>query len=393
MFRGLIVVVAASLLAGSTAQAQPAPSLVLDLPAPTGPHAVGVAELHLVDRARPDPWDAKLAFRELMTTVFYPAADTRGYPIAPQMTAAAAQLFPGIDAQWLHPELPRSGVDWAATMTHAHTGAPAEPVRRPVVLYSPGLGDPRTLGTSVAEDLASHGYVVVTVDHPGETSEVDLPGRLPRTIKDLPADPRTSPSVFRTMMTTRFADLRFVLDELESLAAGGNPDAEKRTLPDSLDRALDLRRVGMYGHGAGGATAAEALYEDPRIDAAADLDGYLDYLPDSPGQDGELLPVAAHGVHRPVLLLGTAGFRDARITRTWSALLAHRHGCTRWSQIDDAAHWALTDFGVEAPQLEAAGLMSQQNRDKLVGTIGDAAAVVRDRVVSFFDQHLRHRTR
>ncbi|MBB1152872.1 MULTISPECIES: alpha/beta hydrolase [Amycolatopsis] len=386
MFRGLLAFVTASLLAGSTVP--PAQSLVLDLPAPTGPHQIGVTALHLVDRTRTDPWDAKLGFRELMTTVFYPAADTHGYPLAPQMTPAAAGLFSAIDVPYLHPELPRSGVDWAATMTHAYTGAPAEPVRRPVVLYSPGFGDPRTLGTSVAEDLASHGYVVVTVDHPGETSEVELPGRM-RTIKELPADPRTSPAVFRTMLTTRFADLRFTLDALESLAAGQNPDAEKRTLPHDLGRALDLRRVGMYGHGAGGAAATEALYEDRRVDAAADMDGYLDYLPDSPGQDGELLPVAAHGVHRAVLLLGTAGFRDARITRTWSALLAHRGGCTRWSQIDDAAHWALTDFGTEAPQLAAAGLMSSPDRNKLIGTIADAETVVRDRVLSFFDQHLR----
>ncbi|MBN9747446.1 alpha/beta hydrolase [Amycolatopsis sp. A1MSW2902] len=389
MFRGLLVFLTASLLAGSTAWAQPAQSLVLDLPSPTGPHRVGVAELHLVDRTRADPWDAELGFRELMTTVFYPAADTLGYRLAPQMTAAAAGLFAAIDVPYLHRELPRTGVDWAATMTHAHTGAPAEPVRRPVVLYSPGFGDPRTLGTSVAEDLASHGYVVVTVDHPGETSEVDLPNRPPRTIQELPADPRTSPAVFRTMMTTRFADLRFALDALESLAAGQNPDAEKRILPRDLGRALDLRRVGMYGHGAGGAAAAEVLYEDRRVDAAADLDGYLDYLPDSPGQNGELLPVAAHGVHRPVLLLGTAGFRDARITRTWSALLAHHGGRARWSQIGDAAHWALTDFGSEAPQMEAAGLMSSPDRNKLIGTIANAAAVVRDRVLSFFDQHLR----
>ncbi|WP_240690797.1 MULTISPECIES: hypothetical protein [unclassified Amycolatopsis] len=36
MFRGLLVFLTASLLAGSTAWAQPAQSLVLDLPSPTG---------------------------------------------------------------------------------------------------------------------------------------------------------------------------------------------------------------------------------------------------------------------------------------------------------------------------------------------------------------------
>jgi hypothetical protein len=68
--------------------------------------------------------------------------------------------------------------------------------------------------------------VVVTIDHPGDTSEVEFPGGRPRKIQELPGDPRTDPAIFRTMMDTRVADTRFVLNELEVLAAGGNPDAE-----------------------------------------------------------------------------------------------------------------------------------------------------------------------
>jgi hypothetical protein len=93
----------------------------------------------------------------------------------------------------------------------------------------------------------------------------------------------------------------------------------------------------MYGHGAGGPTAAEAMYEDRRIDAAINLEGYLDYLPDKPGQEGQLLPVAQHGVDRPLLLLGTDGFRDARFERSRSAMLAHDDGCTRWRQLNNAS--------------------------------------------------------
>jgi hypothetical protein len=42
-------------------------------------------------------------------------------------------------------------------------------------------------------------------------------------------------------------DVRFVLDRVEDLAAGDNPDAENRPLPTGLADALDLRRVGMFG--------------------------------------------------------------------------------------------------------------------------------------------------
>jgi dienelactone hydrolase len=391
MLRRSTILAATLLLAcGGIAQAQPASEapVTLQLPAPTGPHRLGVTTLHLVDESRRDPWNGTA--RELMTTVFYPAADVRGYPVAPQLTPGAAAVFAGLDAVYLHPELPDAGVDWAVTATHSHTGAPAQPGRRPVLLYSPGGADPRTIGTGVAEELASHGYVLVIIDHPGETSEVEFPDGRVRTI-DIPGDPRTDPQLFRTMLDTRVADTRFVLDSLTELAAGRNPDADARPQPENLGRVLDLRRVGAYGHSAGGATAAEAMYEDRRIDAAINMEGYLDYLPEEPGQQGELLPIAEHGVDRPLLLLGTDGFRDERIERSWSAMLDHHQGCTRWEQLDNATHWVFTDYGSMAPQLQNAGLMTPEERTKLVGPIDPAASVpaVRNHALSFFTQHLR----
>ena len=380
---------ALALTCAGLAQARPAgaSSVTLQLPAPTGPNELGMTTLHLLDDTRRDPWNGA-ATRELMTTVFYPAREVRGYRVAPQMSPAAAAVFKDFDTAYIHPELPDAGVDWAATMTHSHTAAPAQAVRRPVLLYSPGGVDPRTIGTGVAEELASRGYVVVTIDHPGETSEVEFPGGRVRTI-ELPPDAQTDPQITRTMVATRLADTRFVLDQLEVLAAGGNPDAEGRALPVNLGRALDLRRVGIYGHSAGGATAAEAMYEDHRIDAAVNLEGYLDYMPDKPGDKGELFPIARYGVDRPLLLVGTDGFRDERFERSWSAMLAHG-GCTRWRQLDNANHWVFTDYAAMAPQLQAAGLMSAEARAKLVGAIEPAQSVpaVRSYIRSFFDRHL-----
>lgn len=298
--------------------------------------------------------------RELMTTVFYPAAVVRGCPLAPQLTPAAAAVFKGLDAGLLHPELPTSGVDWAATMTHSYVDAPALPVRRPVLLYSPGGADPRTIGTSLAEDLASHGYVVIIMDHPGEASEVEFPGGRLRTI-ELPPEVRTDPVLARKMMTTRFADVKFVLDQLEDLH-------------------VDPQRVGIYGHSAGGATAAVSL-EDPRIHAAANLEGYLDTL------DGELYPIARHGTDKPLLLAGTDGFRDARFDRTWDAVMSHG-GPVRRVELPNANHWIFTDYAALTPQLQSAGLVTPEARARLIGSTSCGIRAVRRLVRTFFDQAL-----
>ncbi|WP_369390214.1 alpha/beta hydrolase [Streptomyces sp. CG1] len=399
-------VAAGSLLLGGggvdRAQARPMPpdDVTVRLPAPTGPHHIGATTLCLVDHSRHDPWDHAIPVREVVITVLYPARTVRGYPLAPQMTRTAAAAFRDIDARIHH--LPRSGVDWAATLSHAHTGAPAQPVRRPVLLYSPGGGDPRTLGTGLAEELAGHGHVVVTVDHPGDASVVEFPNTTAYREKPFRTtvfrdDPRKDPRRARIMIDTRIADLRFVLGQLTELAAGRNPDAVGRTLPEHLGRALDLRRVGCYGHSAGGTAVAEAMYEDHRIGAAVNLEGYLDHPPDRPGQEGELYPVARYGVDRPLLLLGTDGFigdQEAKkdLERSWSAVIAHPLGHTRRRQIDHAAHWVFTDYAVIAPQLQAAGLMRADARRALVGTIGSAVSVpmVRHQVRSFFAWSFHH---
>ncbi|MGY5127257.1 alpha/beta hydrolase family protein [Streptomyces nigrescens] len=386
------------LAGGGIAQAQPGKTpttkdLTVRLPAPTGPHPIGVTTLYLVDRARRDPWEP-LPVREVMATVFYPARTVRGYPVAPQMTRGAAERLPFIEPLF-HEGLPAKGVNWAATKTHAHTGAPAQGVRRPVLLYSPGGGDPRTVGTGIAEELASRGYVVVTLDHPGDGSEVEFPharaGRKKVRESVFRGDPRADPKMFRTVIDTRIADTRFVLNQLEALAAGRNPDAEGRPLPRHLGRALDLRRVGIYGHSAGGTTAAEAMYEDRRLHAAINLEGFLDHPPESPGQEGKLFPIARYGTDRPLLLLGTDGFRyQKELERSWSAMLAHPHGCTGRRQLDHTAHGVFTDYAAIAPQLQAAGLMTAAHRIKLVGAIDPAVSVplVRHHVVSFFARHL-----
>ncbi|MET9021138.1 alpha/beta hydrolase [Actinopolymorpha sp. NPDC004070] len=386
-----LVASGADVAAARTASAD----LRLRLPAPTGPHPVGLTTWYLVDRSRRDPWDGAIPVRELVATVFYPARGVRRHPPAPQLGPATAAVF-GALAPYQHPGLPPAGVDWAATMTHAHQDAPASPVRRPVLLYSPGGGDPRGFGTGLAQDLAGHGFVVVAVDHPGDALVVEFPATtdfrddVVRTTA-FRQDPRADPATFATMIRTRIADLRFVLDQVEFLAAGGNPDAAGRPLPEGLARAVDPRRVGVYGHSAGGTAAAQTTYDDRRVGAAVDLEGYLDHPGARPGETGPLFPVAEYGVNRPLLLWGTDGFPDrAGMERSWQALLAHPGGWTSRLELRDAAHWVFTDFAAFAPQLQQAGLMSAAARTDLVGAIEPARSVpaVRTGVREFFARHL-----
>ncbi|MEV0530982.1 alpha/beta hydrolase [Kitasatospora sp. NPDC050463] len=361
--------------------------VVLTLPAPTGHHPAGCRRLYLVDDSRRDPWDPTIPVRELMLTVYYPACDVTRLAPAPQLPPQTADWF-GRIAPLTPLHLPAAGVNWGATRSHTFEDAPPLPGRWPVLVHSPGGGDPRGLGTSLAEDLTSHGAVVVSVDHPGDPAAVEFPDARPYredTVRTtvFRGDPRDQPAVARTMIDARIADLRHVLDRLGHAA--------ELPLPRGLAESLDLRRLGVYGHSAGGSAVTEVMHEDRRVRAGVNLEGHLDYPPAAPGAVAEPFPVAAQGVDRPLLLLGSEGFNRRReLGRSWSALAAHSGRWVRSARVADANHWIFTDYAAMLPQLQAAGLMTAAEREALIGTVDPTTSVprVRRTIRTFFARHL-----
>lgn len=347
------------------------------LPAPSQRSAIGTVSLHLVDRARPDPWVASAAYRELMVSVWYPALPSAGRRRAPYMWRGAAARFGAVRApdHGIAPGL----VDWAAVRGHAREGAPVDSHGgpRPVVLYSPGSGDPRTWGTALVEDLASRGYVVVTIDHTYESPAVQFPdgavtGNMPvlaaleQAVRD-----DTVPAWLEKMLRVRVADTRFVLDRLA-------------TLPGGLSRVVDLSRVGMFGQSAGGITAAQGMFEDRRITCGIDLDGSLEFNREPNGTN--LTPVAVHGLDRPFLLIGRQGI-DHVTEPSWRVFWANGRGWRRDLTVRGSKHQTYTDLVAILPQTGLAADAVERE----IGTVDPVRAVAAQRayVASFFDRWLR----
>lgn len=341
----------------------------LALPAPTGPFAVGSVDLHLVDHARPDPWVAGKA-RELMVTVRYPARSGGG-PRVPYQTPGAAAVLAAEDARQLGIAAERVRYTFP---THARAGVPAAGGRRPVVLYSPGAKYPRSVGTAQLEQLAGEGYLTVAIDHTHEPAAVEFPGgRVERQV--LP----TGPDAGRRLIATRVADTRFVLDALETLARGGNPDAEHRALPAGL--APDVSRIGMFGHSAGGFTTAETMVSDARVAAGADLDGSMAYSQSA----REFGRAADEGLDQPFLLL-SAGNHNAASDPSWQEFLAHQRGPVRTQHLPDGEHFSYTDYQVLLPRLGLAPAAIAP----FVGTVDPDRSVAGQRATlgAFFDHYL-----
>lgn len=294
---------------------------VPELPVPGGPYPVGSEVFRWIDPHRDEPaTDDTRDHRGVVVQAWYPAVAGGGarsrYIDGLERLPPYVSLIPGLVMQ-----------RYDRIDTHARAGAPVavQRMRWPVVLFSPGYGASRAFYSGLLADLASRGFVVLALDHPYEAPVVELAdGSLATPIQRfLPDDPDRL-RYMGTQQAVRAADLRFVVDQI------GRPGA----FGPRLSGRLDPQRIAAIGHSFGGASAVEAAMSDPRIRAAADIDGTL-Y-----GRTAtDPMPV-------PFLLL-ESDHRETRHSQHYlqghRALAQHlRAGGYRY-QIAEANHYSFTD--------------------------------------------------
>jgi pimeloyl-ACP methyl ester carboxylesterase len=231
----------------------------LALPVPDGPYALGRLRLSWSDRTRQEVLTpAESDVREIIAEVWYPAqAKTGGAsPYFPELPRVSAGLVQSGELRGLQVW----GLQFVRAHAHLRATVADEAARFPVVLLSPGNATNAEFYASFAEDLASHGIVVVGLNHPYDVAAVALADGAVAVLAP-PGQPAREYIAAR--VAERVADARFVLDRLSELDQGDSP----------LARHLDLSRVGIMGHSLGGLTAAQACAADARFTSCLNLDG------------------------------------------------------------------------------------------------------------------------
>ena len=220
-------------------------------PKPTGPFAVGTVDRVMTDPARTNRNRYTPATNAFMVTFWYPA-DPPAAGVLP-----AAMFDAGFAADTSFQSSFGSDTRWALIFPklvgHRFHDVPlaSGSAKFPVVLFSVGGWVNRTVHSQNAEELASHGYVVVAIE-PTDCWGTQFPdGRYLH-----------GHAMAETDVATRLQDMRFLLDEMAGL------DRE-----DSLFQGrLDLERIGVFGMSSGGIVIETARMES-RVKCAAIWEG------------------------------------------------------------------------------------------------------------------------
>jgi predicted dienelactone hydrolase len=206
------------------------------LPVPSGDFPVGRASFDWIDESRPDPFAPQPGSkRELTVWIWYPASTNKAatpaeYIPANWRAALAKRQSVAASKLWCDPSL----VDCHSFENVAVAGAAKT---WPVVIMKPGIGALALDYTTICEGLASHGYIVVASDSPGNTLVV-----VHKDGRTLPSDSAASAKGTNAarIMEIWIADDRFLLDHLTEL---NSHDPDRR-----FQGRLDLANVGVMGH-------------------------------------------------------------------------------------------------------------------------------------------------
>lgn len=280
----------------------------VELLPPTGPQGVGRISFHWVNTTHGPQTTQPPAGRECVVHIWYPAE------VSPDPQVAAyipgfADMVAALGEAAIKDEAGGAFDALSTARTHVVDDAPVrdDSGKFPVLLLVHGLRF-HALGYSMlAEELASHGYVVVGVDLPAIAFATVLSdGRVSRFPEALWTHRRSreETSAFeREQVNACAADLSFVLDQLALLDSG--------EIPGRLQGKLDLDHAGVIGHSFGGRIAARACQLDARLKAAAILDSFGRVMTVEKNADGSTL-------EQPIMVQYARRVPRSGIARLWA---------------------------------------------------------------------------
>jgi len=361
---------------------------VKQLPIPKGPFTVGTLNFDFLDESRNSIFEFDTSNKRLIPTLFF-------YP-GELVTTINPNPYTSDEAiQYLRKSvlnLVSNSVKNIKTSTFNTIPLTNQISKFPIIFFNMGYFVYLEQNTALCSDLASHGYIVISVGHPYESGALNyLDGSvnhahsslvnefkttmnkdarkhfavlLKETIDDASIQSKITPFFDRFKQSHVWNDVkvwsedtRFVADQLEKLQNGLIDSPFKGKLDLSIG-------FGITGHSYGGCTAMQTLLDDDRFKCGINLDAptYGNYWDKD--------------IKKPLCILGS--YVVETLSRTPYLLNSKESYLIK---IEDTEHMDYTDHIFFAQQLKYLKLIGKRDMN-LVHTI------LCDYHKSFFDYHL-----
>lgn len=342
---------------------------VPDTPEPSGHFPVGTASYHLIDATRPEIYtDAPDDVREIMVQFWYPAA-------AEQAAVAASAPYlthldivaPLLARRFGFPSFLMNHLGLIQTASKLDVPVAAVEPHYPVIIFSPGYNSLRNQSTALMEELASHGYIVIAIDHtyvealtifPDGRIEFLSPTALPDREEVGDARYWAAAELIGEVWTK---DVQFVLNRLET-----------ESIDSRFTGRLDLTRTGILGHSTGSGVAAILIAIDSRFQVGVGMDTWMGPVPDT---------ILAQGTERPFLFLMSELWPTEENKADIRQYVSHSPA-SNWLTIAGTEHYDFTDLPLFTPFSGRIGLSGPINSYR-------AQTIVRAYVLAYFDQMLK----
>ncbi|KAL2847497.1 hypothetical protein BJY01DRAFT_246724 [Aspergillus pseudoustus] len=319
----------------------------INLPSSTGPCSVTLHASELVDKSRTDPYDPTGGKRSIMVTSFTPVNCG---------SISSASYIPNATAKYEDAFVQPFGIlpgTFESLRIQTQTQPQHSSVYRdyPVVLFSPALGTSRLIYTLLLQEIASHGFAVVSVDHPYDAGIVEFPDG--RTVVGLLGN--ITDAEWLPALDVRVKDVIFLLDQIHDKSVVRDIFPLSRGASHTLS--LDLDHVPIFGHSLGGATAAQAMLLDSRFVGGINLDGEL------------WGSVVDKGLSKPFLIFGHTGHNQTN-EASWASFWSHQRGWKLELSLAQSLHYTFSDFPVLVDGISLSDEARQLIQATYAGTIG-----------------------